>query len=117
MKITISVDESGLRVAGIPPKIKNDTAFWTFAASEWHRLYSPYVPMDEGILTNSVDIRPGEIEHVVPYAHYQYTGHFNYRRDKHPKASAEWDKAAAPTEMRKLGSSLQNYIDSGRLKI
>ena len=92
-------------------------AFWTYAASEWHRLYSPYVPMDEGMLMNTVVIRPKEIEHTVPYARRMYEGHFNFRKDKHPKASRQWDKAAAPTQAKSLKRSLQAYIDSGRIDL
>lgn len=118
MKITISVADVNVDVRGITSKAENDRAFWTFAASEWHRLYEPYVPMGEGVLKDTVLIRPKEIEHTVPYARYQYNGiGFNFRRDKNPKASAKWDQAAAPTQLPKLASSMQAYIDSGRLKL
>lgn len=118
MKITISVADVNVDVHGITSKAENDRAFWTFAASEWHRLYEPYVPMDQGVLKDTVTIRPKEIEHTVPYARYQYNGSgFNFRRDKHPKASAFWDQAAAPTQLPKLASALQTYIDQGRLKL
>lgn len=118
MKITISVADVNVDVHGITSRAKNDRAFWTYAAEEWHRLYEPYVPMDEGVLKDTVTIRPKEIEHTVIYARYQYNGvDFNFRRDKHPKASAKWDQAAAPTQLPRLASSLQAYIDSGRLKL
>lgn len=107
----------------IPAKMKaiRDTKFWTFVASEWHRLYSPYVPMDTGTLKNTVDPRGksgwAEIEHTAPYAHRMYEGHFNFRRNEgSPKASRQWDKAAIPTEKPKLIRSMQRYIDSGRVK-
>ena len=143
MKITISVADVQVNVNGIVSKAKNDRAFWTFAASEWHKLYEPYVPMDQGELQSKVVIRPKEIEHTTPYAHYQYMGIVygpNYPivengkivgyyskgpkkptgkkiQYKRPKASAKWDKAAAPTQLPKLASSLQAYVDSGRLKL
>lgn len=118
MKITISVADVSVDVKGLTDGAENDRGFWTYAASEWHRLYSDYVPMDEGTLTNSVIIRPKEIEHTAPYAQYQYNGtNFNFRRDKHPKASAKWDQAAAATQLPNLASSMQAYIDSGRLKL
>lgn len=130
-------------------RILNDKPFWEFAATEWHRLYKDYVPMKKGLLYNGVHITPGQIEHYVPYAHYQYEGKvygLNYpvteggrvvgffpkpNRRKHPtgaslkynrnkghsKASAKWDKAAEPTQKPKLISSLQGYVDSGRLKL
>ena len=118
MKITISVADVSVDVRGITSKAENDPAFWTYAATEWHRLYEPYVPMQSGMLKDTVAIRPKEIEHTVPYARYQYNGTgFNFRRDMHPKASAKWDQAAAPTQLPHLASSMQAYIDSGRLKL
>ena len=118
MKITISVADVRVDVRGITEKAENDKAFWTFTASEWKRLYDPYVPMNEGPLKDTVVIRPKEIEHTVPYSNRIYNGaSFNFRRDKHPKASAYWDIAAAPTQLPKLATSMQAYIDSGRLKL
>ena len=140
----IMVELSKLDFHGHGEKIMNDNAFWTFAASEWHRLYSPYVPSgDSGNLCNQVVIRPKEIEHTAPYAHYQYEGIVygpNYpiteggrvvgfyskapKRPtgksltyRNPKASAKWDQAAAGTQLPKLVDSLQSYIDSGRIKL
>lgn len=148
MKITISVGEVKVDVHGITAKAENDTAFWIYAAAQWHRLYKDYVPMAEGDLYNRVTIAPKEITHNAPYAHYQYEGivygpnipitengtvvgffsppgkpksktgrKLKYNKGLHPKASAKWDKAAAPAQLPKLASSLQNYIDSGRLKL
>jgi len=94
-----------------------DDEFWTFAATEWHRLYSPYVPMATGMLMSQVRITPGQIEHVEPYAHRMYTGNFNFRRDLHPLAAREWDQAARPTQEPKLVRAMQAYVDKGRLKL
>lgn len=118
MRITTKVTKVNINAREIAYKVGNDRVFWTFAATEWHRLYSPYVPMHEGILTNNVIIRPKEIEHAVPYARRLYNGvGFHFRKDKHPKASAKWDHAARATQLPKLVSTLQAYIDSGRLKL
>jgi hypothetical protein len=94
-----------------------DPRFWTFAAQQWHRLYQPYVPMRTGTLAQQVTITPGQIEHTAPYAHYIYDGHFHFRRDLHPLASREWDRAAEPTQKPKLVREMQKYVDSGRLKL
>ena len=141
MKITI--DLSKLNFQGHGEKIMNDRAFWTFAATEWHKLYLLYVPVAEGNLGTQVVIRPKEIEHTAPYAHYQYEGivygpnypisdGFNVTgywspphkkptgkrlKYKNAKASAKWDQAAAGTQFPKLIDSLQAYIDSGRIKL
>jgi hypothetical protein len=95
----------------------NDDSFWTFAATEWWRLYSPYTPKQEGLLISTVDITPKQIEHTVPYAHYQYDHNLNHSENKNPLASCKWDKAAEPTQKPKLIAAMQGYIDSGRLHL
>lgn len=145
MKITLEVSEVNINTKRILNKLDNDPVFWKYAASQWHRLYSPYVPFDQGELRSQVRIAPKEITHTVPYAHYQYEGQVygpNYPisengeivgyysqlgrpkrkmgrslKYKHPKASRKWDKAAEPTQKPKLISTLQNYIDQGRLNL
>lgn len=120
MKITLTVADVSVDVHGITSRVDNDRAFWLYAATTWHKLYSPYVPFDEGALRGTVVPRPKEIEHTMPYARYQYYGvskagkPLKYRNSK---ASAKWDQAAAPTQLPRLASSLQQYIDSGRLKL
>ena len=145
MRIYFGLESVKIDARGMADKLENDRTFWKFAASEWHRLYAPYVPFESGALRDSVTIAPKTITHRAPYAHYQYTGEVygpNYpitqngvqvgffstpNRPKHktggklkymnPKAAAKWDQAAAPTQKPKLVSSLQAYIDSGRLKL
>lgn len=142
MNLRLKIKRVDVNIQQLCGRIMNNNPFWKFAAAEWHRLYKAYVPFNQGKLFNTVDIRPNEIEHTVPYAHYQYTGEVygpNYPifsggrivgwkspprkhptgkalKYKNPKAAKEWDKAAAPTQMPKLVSTLQNYVDSGRLK-
>ena len=117
MRISMDVDVD-IKARGMRGKAEDDPRFWRFAATQWHRLYSPYVPMRTGMLKDSVRIGPKEIKHTQPYAHRMYEGtHFNFRKDLNPKATAHWDQAAAGTQMRKLVSALQAYIDSGRLKM
>ena len=145
MRIYFGLESVKIDARGMADKLENDKAFWKFAASEWHRLYAAYVPFESGALRDSVTITPKTITHNAPYAHYQYTGDVygpNYpitqngvrvgyysppNRPKHPtggklkyknpKAAAKWDQVAAPTQTPKLVSSLQAYIDSGRLKL
>lgn len=145
MKITLRVDEVNVDIHGIPAKAENDPTFWKYAAKQWHRLYKKYVPWDQGALYGQATFAPKEITHTVPYAHYQYegivyaynmpiaegnrvVGHFSTKNRKKkptgrklqytdPKASAKWDRAAAPTQLPKLARELQAYIDQGRLKL
>lgn len=124
-------------------KVRNKE-FWTFAANEWYRLITPYVPFELGSLSETVKIKggelTGEIEYFAPYAHYIYegklmvdskTGSSWARKDskkvyagkslkikkKHPLASAHWDKAAEPTQKEKLIRAMQGYAESGRLHL
>ena len=54
----------------------------------------PYVPFLTGMLSQTLEITPEYVRYTQPYAHYQYNGvGFNYTRDYHPLASAEWDQA------------------------
>lgn len=115
VKIDVTVSEIHIDVQGHLNRVRSDK-FWTFAATEWKRLYDPYVPYRTGTLANTVTITPGQIEHTVPYAAYIYNGNFRFRKDQHPKASRRWDKAAEPTQKPKLIHSMQAYVDSGRLK-
>ena len=60
-----------------------------------------YVPMDTGNLRNSgitgTTLGSGEVVYNAPYAKRMYYGtHFNFSKDKHPKACAQWfEKAKA----------------------
>ena len=92
-------------------------AFWKFAHNEWNKLIFPYVPFNTGTLAESTDISAEAITYKAPYASAVYTQNRNFRKDLHPLASSEWDKAAAPTQKPKLIEALQKYVESGRLKL
>ena len=98
-----------------------DKEFWLFAANEWWKLVTPYVPMDSGALATTVIIRAdegsGEMEYIQPYAEPMYENDYNFRTDKHPLASSQWDKAAEPQQKPKLIDAMQDYVDSGRLNL
>ena len=87
-----------------------------FAAATWHKLYTPFVPMRDGYLSNTTNYLTegsmGVVHHTQPYSHYQYVGTgFRFRRNKHPLASAHWDQAAiAAGKATALAQSIQTYI-------
>lgn len=116
MKISVEIPKLPDYAPKYMEKIRSDR-LWYFAAQQWHRLYYDYIPYDTGMLADTVRIMPGAIEHMMPYARYIYEGHFNFRKDQHPNASREWDKAAEPVQKPKLISAVQAYIDSGRLDL
>lgn len=72
MIIKLSVDDR-INVRGLIG-IAESRKLWLYAATEWHRLYKDWVPMNTGILYMNTSIRPKEIEHLAPYAHYMYEG-------------------------------------------
>lgn len=86
-----------------------------FAANEAFRLMTPYVPMDTGMLSQTVDIQPGEVHYKVPYAHKQYTGdNFRFSKEKHSLATAHWAEAMMEARGDDLARAVENYIKSGR---
>lgn len=71
-----------------------------FMATDWHRLYDPFVPFRTGTLAHTVrygvkDTRTATITHIVPYARRMYNGRgLRFSKDAHPLACAKWDQAA-----------------------
>ena len=95
-----------------------------FMATTWHRLYTPFVPMETGLaahdsvryetdITNSAGI----IVHQAHYSIFIYGGktwgtEMQFSREKHPLASAHWDKAAkAAGRNRDFTRDVEAYIN------
>lgn len=72
MRVRLTAEEK-INVQGLKNAVQGDK-FWTYAATQWHRLYKDWVPMANGILYENVQIRAKEITHMAPYAHYLYEG-------------------------------------------
>ncbi len=82
-----------------------------FAHSELYRLCDKYVPMQTGMLAQNVEITPKYVRYVSPYASRMYYGvGFNFRKDKHPLATAMWNKVAMETQRDKLTRSVEAYM-------
>jgi hypothetical protein len=137
MIINVDINESGMKLDDIATLVSSDK-LGKFAASEWLRLYKPYVPFETGALSTSVAIEPWKITHTAPYAHYQYEGMVygpsfplddgarwispkgkkkyptgKTLRYRNPRAAAKWDQAAIPTQQQKLVEALQAFINQG----
>ena len=105
VKVRINVD---LEKAG-QSKITDDVKL--YAAKDMHRLMTPYVPMDTGMLMQTVDISKRGVHYKVPWARRQYNGvNFRHNRDKHPLATAEWAKAMMTAQGDKLLRDIQRFI-------
>lgn len=83
----------------------------TYANTRLHAYCSPYVPMDTGMLDQTVDITKDYVHYKVPYAHRIYEGDgLNFSTDKHPLATAHWDKAMAVAKGQQLADDITAYI-------
>lgn len=86
-----------------------------FANEDFWRLYEDFVPMREGDLYNDTDIDETGIYHKVPYAKKMYNGEkFNFSTQRHPKATAKWDKVAFISQGEILKRDIEAYIKSKR---
>jgi len=78
----------------------------------------PYVPMDTGNLRNSgisgTKLGSGEVVYNAPYARRMYYGvHFNFSKDKHPKACAQWFEKAKAANKSEWEKGAEKIIRNG----
>lgn len=84
-----------------------------YANTRLHAYCSPYVPMDTGMLDQTVDITKDYVHYKVPYAHKMWDGDgLNFSKDKHPLATSHWEKAMAAAKGDQLAADIQAYIRS-----
>ena len=55
-------------------KLLDDDATMLEVYSMFAKMCDPYVPMQEGVLSQSVQIMPDRLRYPSPYAHYMYEG-------------------------------------------
>lgn len=111
----------------------------TFVHTRLHAYCSDYVPMDSGMLDQTVDITPEYVCYRSPYAHYQWAGvvygpnipiykdgvlkgfispptkhptgkKMQYSTDKHPLATSHWEVAAMAAHKGDLCQDITNYL-------
>lgn len=104
-----------------------------YANTRLHAYCSPYVPMDSGALDQTVNITPEYVHYKSPYAHFQWEGkvfvdgrgstyakrstskhatgrNLRYAKDKHPLATAHWERAMAVAKGDQLAEDIEEYI-------
>lgn len=74
------------------------------------RVFGPSIPIMEGERATGFFSPPNRAKKPTGKS-------LKYSHEQHPKATAKWDKAAAPTQGPKLAKAMQGYIDQGRLKL
>jgi hypothetical protein len=72
MSIRMKIDMSGIknRLRNIP----DDDVLMTEIYNIYAKMMNPYVPMDEGVLSQSARVSSDGVTYPGPYAHYQYIG-------------------------------------------
>lgn len=82
-----------------------------FLASEAEKGMEPYVPFRDGALVGSAKTEPFKVTYDTPYADYVYEGkNMTIKKEKHPLATKEWDKAYAEAHLDELGRAGTRYV-------
>lgn len=111
-----------------------------FLATEAKRLMDPYVPADNLVLAQNVDVYVedgiGIVEYISPYAHYQWEGelyvssitgspwarqgehkipasptkNLNYSGFRHPLATSHWEEAMGTARKGELTKAMERYL-------
>lgn len=93
-------------------KVKDNPEIGRHAAETWRDLVEPYVPYNTGRLCHDVTIKPYVVQYNAPYAGKVYNDlKMNFRKDKHPLATAKWNEVAMPAVKDYLVKEMQNFID------
>lgn len=107
IKVKVNMD-------GVPKKIKSistNKALGLFLANTAAAGMNKYVPMRTGALSDFTVIKPFKVSYGVPYAKYVYYGYgMKFSKDKHPNATAEWDKAYKIADGQKLADSATQFL-------
>lgn len=107
VKMTLKLNN----IKGTSDRILGSRAVGMFVSETCARYMAPYVPMDGGQLYQNYTAEPFKVTYNQPYASRQYHGtHFNFRKDKHPLATAEWDKAMLSVRRDELASEISAFI-------
>ena len=92
--------------------VQMDDDFGKFAAESLRSRVEPYVPYNTGRLCHDVTVKPFSFEYNAPYSGTVYNDMYrNFRKDKHPLATAKWVEVAMPAVQDYFVQDLQGYID------
>lgn len=112
MGVTVKTDMSG-----VEKKIKlmlGNRKVGMFVASTFERGMNKYVPMDTGMLAQNVVSQPFEVHYNQTYAEKIYNGtHIKFNKEKHPLATAEWDKAFYNANKESIARQISAYLEKG----
>lgn len=104
MAITIKVDINSQEIE----RSRITTELKTYANARFYAYMYDYVPMRDGFLSANVQISDECVHFLSPYAARMYTGaHYNFRKDRHPLATAYWDRAALSARKDRLTHDIE----------
>lgn len=111
-----------------------------FLANEAKKLMNPYVPADNMMLSQNIEVYTekgeGVVHYLSPYANYQYEGvlyvssitgsawssgeykvpthkELNHSTFRHPLATSHWDQAMVRARKADLADAYQRYLNRG----
>lgn len=91
-------------------RLFNDDVLY-YANSRLQAYCDPYVPFRTGMLSQDVTITKDDVTYNRKYAKRNYNGKdFNFSKDQHPLATAEWNKAMAAAKGQQLADDISDYI-------
>ena len=106
----VKVDLSGItqRI----DNVVNDSATMTEVHQTFADIINPWIPYDTGRLADKdVRITAEGVTYYAPWAEKNYYGDdIQHRTDKHPLATAYWDKVAMQTEREKLALEVKEIL-------
>lgn len=124
-------------VDGISRKVENLIDDKTMIAihNAFAKIINPFVPMDEGALSQSLEINAEYVRYYQQYAHYIYMGElylaangsswakegekkfpsgkpltYGKEKEKHPLATKEWDKVAMQTKLKEFEEQVKKIL-------
>lgn len=113
----IRIQITGFNPSATANRILNDGVKLAIAQSVTKAMFD-YVPADTETLAEKgiAKIENGEafVLYTTPYSKRQYYGeHFNFNTEKHPNASAYWDKTMMRARKRQIVRTAQRIISRG----
>lgn len=110
-----------------------DDSFMIEVHNEFARIIEPWVPMDEGPLSQGYEVTRDYVRYKEEYAHYMYMGELylaengsswakegekkhptgrplKYGKEKHSLATKEWDKVAMQTEIDRFAEYVKKRL-------
>ena len=129
MSLTVTWNRTPAQIA----KRIFDEQTMTYVHTRLHAYCSEYVPMDSGMLDQTVDITPKYVHYKSPYAHFQWEGlvfvdergstyalpshskhpterKLQYSPDHHPLATSHWEQAAMAAHKDDLCKDIEAYL-------